>query len=49
LRVAENDGAELATVPVISADDLFALKHRLGKQIINGAGHREVVTNEVLI
>jgi hypothetical protein len=28
---------------------LFALEHRLGKQIINGAGHREVVTNEVLI
>jgi hypothetical protein len=28
---------------------LFALKDRLGKQIINGAGHREVVTNEVLI
>jgi hypothetical protein len=49
LRAAENDGAELAMVPVISTDDLFALKHRLGKQIINGAGHREVVTNEVLI
>jgi len=37
LRVAKNDGAELATAPIVRADDLFPGGHCLFEQLVSGA------------
>ena len=39
LGVAEDDGTELARVPVVGAEDLFAVGHCLDKQFVGGAWH----------
>jgi hypothetical protein len=39
LGVAKDDGAELARVAIVGAEDLFTVGHCLDKQIVGGAWH----------